>query len=146
MNRNKGQFRSVPSSLTNAAWCGIFGPYAGWLTESTALIDRERLKRRFAAYWGLYSPVGIACSRLPPGEQAQVKVQQRRLAELGVRGSRPSMSRPTDSESPLHPRSDSSQITAAMRRPIRVRAALAVCSPHCHSWRRAPRPITSLDD
>jgi hypothetical protein len=50
MNRNEGQFRSVPTRLSNAASCGIFGQCAGWLTESTALIDRERLKRHFAAY------------------------------------------------------------------------------------------------
>jgi hypothetical protein len=101
MKRNKGRFRPLPSRLSSAAWCGIFGQCAGWLTESTALIDRERLKRHFA----LYSPVlGITCSsdRLSPGEHTEVKVQQRRLAELRARGSRPSLSRPTDSESPLH--------------------------------------------
>ncbi len=91
MKRNKGRFRPLPSKLSSTAWCGIFGQCAGWLTESTALIDSERLRRHFAAYWGLYLPVlGITCSpdRLPPGEQTKVKVQQRRLAELRVRGSR----------------------------------------------------------
>jgi hypothetical protein len=119
MNRNRGQFRSVPFRLSSAAWCGIFGQCAGWLTESTALIDRERLKRHFAAYWGLYSPVlGIARSsdRLSPGEQTGVKVQQRRLEGLCLRGSRRSISQSTDSESPLHASSDSSQITRAMHR------------------------------
>ena len=62
MKRNKGRFRPLPSRLSSAAWCGIFGQSAGWLTESTALIDSERLRRHFAAYWGLYSPVlGITC-------------------------------------------------------------------------------------
>ena len=53
MNRNKGRFRPLPSRLSSAAWCGIFGQCACWLTESTALIDSERLRRHFAAYWGL---------------------------------------------------------------------------------------------
>ena len=105
MNRNEGKLESFPSRLPSAAWSGIVGQYAYWLTEPAALIDGERLKHHFLAFWGLSSPVvGIACSsdRLPAGGQTEVKVQKRALAELGVRESRPSTSRPTDSESPLH--------------------------------------------
>ena len=47
MNRNERPFRPVPWRLSSAAWCGIFGQCACCLTESTALIDRERLKRHF---------------------------------------------------------------------------------------------------
>ena len=68
MNRNERPFRPLPWRVSSAAWCGIFGQCACCLTESTALIDRERLKRQFSAYWGLSSPLlGIACpsDRLP---------------------------------------------------------------------------------
>jgi len=105
MNRNERPFRPLPWRLSSAAWCGIFGQCACCLTESTALIDRERLKRQFSAYWGLSAPLlGIAYSsdRLSAEEQTGIKLQRRPVAEPGVRTNRPSTYRYSDSESPLH--------------------------------------------
>lgn len=105
MTKNKGRFRPFTFRLSSADWSGIFGQCANWLTESTALIDNQRLKRYFAAYWALSSPVlEIAWSpdRLPVEIQTELQVQKRPRGQLDVRENCPSMSRPTDRESPLH--------------------------------------------
>lgn len=79
MTKNKGRFRPFTFRLSSADWSGIFGQCANWLTESTALIDNQRLKRYFAAYWALSSPVlEIAWSpdRLPVEIQTELQVQK----------------------------------------------------------------------
>jgi hypothetical protein len=53
MSRNETNLESLPSRFSSAAWSGIVGQFAYWLTEPAALIDRERLKHHFLASWGL---------------------------------------------------------------------------------------------
>jgi hypothetical protein len=57
MDRNKGRLRPLTFRLSSADWGGLFGQCANWLTESIALIDHQRLKGHFAAYWALAPPV-----------------------------------------------------------------------------------------
>jgi hypothetical protein len=105
MVRNKRHFRPLFSRLSEEAWGGIFGQCAVWLTESPALSDRERLKRRFAAYWALSSAVvqrACCADRVSPEVQTELRVQKCQLREFCVRESAPPIPQPTDNESALH--------------------------------------------
>ena len=51
MNMRERHSRRPRQTPERTTWGGIFGQCACCLTEPAALIDRQRLKRHFSAYW-----------------------------------------------------------------------------------------------
>ena len=101
MHRNEDKLEPVSSRLPSAAWSGIVGQYAYWLTEPAALIDGKKLKHHFLAYWDLsLRRAGIACSSelLPTQEPIKAKLRSEPGLAAQVCGS----SRDRHTQSPLH--------------------------------------------